>query len=78
MTECRPLPVRPCDARERGLFGRVNGRYGLLTIWEGGGTANVTIIERIDGSLRKMTPSGMPAGQSIRTGGEVAVVRLPR
>jgi len=26
---------------------RVNGRYGLLTICEGGGTANVTIIERI-------------------------------
>ncbi|NKY50307.1 acetyl-CoA C-acetyltransferase [Nocardia vermiculata] len=27
---------------------RVNGRYGLLTICEGGGTANVTIIERMD------------------------------
>ncbi|MFC4377095.1 acetyl-CoA C-acetyltransferase [Nocardia halotolerans] len=27
---------------------RVNGRYGLLTICEGGGTANVTIIERLD------------------------------
>ncbi|MBU3061087.1 acetyl-CoA C-acetyltransferase [Nocardia sp. NEAU-G5] len=26
---------------------RVNGRYGLLTICEGGGTANVTIIERL-------------------------------
>ncbi|MGW0248213.1 acetyl-CoA C-acetyltransferase [Nocardia goodfellowii] len=26
---------------------RVNGRYGLLTICEGGGTANVTIIERV-------------------------------
>ncbi len=26
---------------------RVDGRYGLLTICEGGGTANVTIIERI-------------------------------
>ncbi len=26
---------------------RVNGRYGLLTICEGGGTANATIIERI-------------------------------
>lgn len=27
---------------------RVGGRYGLLTICEGGGTANVTIIERLD------------------------------
>jgi len=27
---------------------RRNGRYGLLTICEGGGTANVTIIERLD------------------------------
>lgn len=27
---------------------RVNGRYGLLTICEGGGTANATIIERLD------------------------------
>ncbi|MFE3546813.1 acetyl-CoA C-acetyltransferase [Nocardia sp. NPDC059177] len=27
---------------------RINGRYGLLTICEGGGTANVTIIERLD------------------------------
>ena len=26
---------------------RVNGRYGLLTICEGGGTANVTIVERL-------------------------------
>ncbi|MFX0574042.1 acetyl-CoA C-acetyltransferase [Nocardia nepalensis] len=26
---------------------RVNGRYGLLTICEGGGTANATIIERL-------------------------------
>lgn len=26
---------------------RVNGRYGMLTICEGGGTANVTIIERL-------------------------------
>lgn len=26
---------------------RRGGRYGLLTICEGGGTANVTIIERI-------------------------------
>src|SRR5690606_20590201 len=26
---------------------RINGRYGLLTICEGGGTANATIIERI-------------------------------
>lgn len=26
---------------------RVNGRYGLLTICEGGGTANITIIERL-------------------------------
>ncbi|MBF6332703.1 acetyl-CoA C-acetyltransferase [Nocardia transvalensis] len=26
---------------------RVDGRYGLLTICEGGGTANVTIIERV-------------------------------
>ncbi|NME81454.1 acetyl-CoA C-acetyltransferase [Rhodococcus sp. 105337] len=27
---------------------RTGGRYGLLTICEGGGTANVTIIERLD------------------------------
>ncbi|WP_068155432.1 acetyl-CoA C-acetyltransferase [Rhodococcus phenolicus] len=27
---------------------RIGGRYGLLTICEGGGTANVTIIERIE------------------------------
>lgn len=27
---------------------RINGRYGLLTICEGGGTANATIIERLD------------------------------
>ncbi|MET8872456.1 acetyl-CoA C-acetyltransferase [Nocardia sp. NPDC004604] len=27
---------------------RVNGRYGLLTICEGGGTANATIIERLN------------------------------
>ncbi|MEW1741061.1 acetyl-CoA C-acetyltransferase, partial [Nocardia beijingensis] len=26
---------------------RIEGRYGLLTICEGGGTANVTIIERL-------------------------------
>lgn len=26
---------------------RVHGRYGLLTICEGGGTANATIIERL-------------------------------
>ncbi|MFD6676460.1 acetyl-CoA C-acetyltransferase [Rhodococcus zopfii] len=28
---------------------RTGGRYGLLTICEGGGTANVTIIERVEG-----------------------------
>ncbi|HEY8283879.1 MAG TPA: acetyl-CoA C-acetyltransferase, partial [Chloroflexota bacterium] len=27
---------------------RVNGRYGLLTMCEGGGMANATIIERLD------------------------------
>lgn len=26
---------------------RVEGRYGLQTICEGGGTANVTVIERL-------------------------------
>ena len=26
---------------------RINGRYGLLAICEGGGTANCTIIERV-------------------------------
>ena len=26
---------------------RTNGRYGLQAIYEGGGTANATIIERI-------------------------------
>ncbi len=32
-----------------GALERVGGRYGLLTICEGGGTANVTVIERLGG-----------------------------
>merc|ERR1712137_1338847 len=31
-----------------------NGRYGLLAICEGGGTANATIIERIDQATSKL------------------------
>jgi hypothetical protein len=32
-----------------GELERRNGRYGLLTMCESGGTANATIVERVDG-----------------------------
>lgn len=33
---------------------RRGGRYGLLSICEGGGTANATIIERCDGGRARL------------------------
>jgi acetyl-CoA C-acetyltransferase len=43
---------------------RVGGRYGLLTICEGGGTANATIIERVGGAKAPVVygPSFSAAG----------------
>ena len=41
------LPERNCSPRCSNELERTGGRFGLQTICEGGGTANVTIIERL-------------------------------
>ena len=40
-------PAMPRSGDVAGLLERTGGRYGLQTMCEGGGQANVTIIERL-------------------------------